>query len=291
MLASVPATDPPDALRDLEEATRVAQEIDSASDRIWARWALGLLHTVQGRFGPALEAFQSSLRITTRIRHREWEVANRCALGMLYVELLAPEQASQQIEGALALTGELGSQLHIHYLTGALAGACFLQGDLTGAQTCLETVVSPKTPMDTLGNRYCWAKRAELALHQGDPALALDIVERLIASAPGMSPGRVITHLWWLKAEALAVMGRREEARSLLQEAIENAKAAGERFLLWRMHASLGWLYRDMGRRSRAEKEFSTARKLVDELADAAPDGELRDNFRQRAHDTLRSSS
>jgi hypothetical protein len=46
-----------------------------------------------------------------------------------------------------------------------------------------------------------------------------------------------------------------------------------------------------MGRRSRAEKEFSTARKLVDELADAAPDGELSNNFRLRAQNALRSSS
>jgi phage shock protein A len=35
--------------------------------------------------------------------------------------------------------------------------------------------------MDTMGKRYCWAKRAELALSQGEPDLALGIVERLIA--------------------------------------------------------------------------------------------------------------
>jgi len=32
--------------------------------------------------------------------------------------------------------------------------------------------------MDTMGKRYCWARRAELALFQGDPALALEIVDR-----------------------------------------------------------------------------------------------------------------
>jgi tetratricopeptide (TPR) repeat protein len=101
LLASIPAIAPPDALRDFEEAVRIAQEIDSAPDEAWAYWALGLLHTVQGRFGPAMEVIQSGLRSASEIRHREWEVANRFALGVLYGELLAPEGALQQLEGAL----------------------------------------------------------------------------------------------------------------------------------------------------------------------------------------------
>jgi tetratricopeptide (TPR) repeat protein len=133
-------------------------------------------------------------------------------------------------------------------------------------------------------------KMAELALAQGDPALALEIVERLIASAPGMSPGRVITFLWKLKGEALSAMGHPEEACSLLQAAIKNARATGERFLLWRIHASLGRLYCAMNRQSEAEEQFSTARELIEELADTVPDEAVKDNFLQRAYSTLRSS-
>ncbi len=105
-----------------------------------------------------------------------------------------------------------------------------------------------------MGKRYCWARRAELALAQGDPALALDIIERLIASAPGMSPGRVITFLWKLKGEALAAMGHTEEAHTLLQAAIENARATGERFLLWRSTRQPGRLYRAMDRPVRSRE-------------------------------------
>jgi hypothetical protein len=45
-----------------------------------------------------------------------------------------------------------------------------------------------------------------------------------------------------------------------------------------------------MDRQPEAEMEFATARELVEELADTVPTGELRDNFLQRAHMTLRSS-
>ena len=86
------------------------------------------------------------------------------------------------------------------------------------------------------------------------------------------------------KAEALAAMGQSEEAGSLLQAAVREAQVLGARFLLWRLHASLGRLYRALGRHSEAEEEFASAHNLVEKLANTAPEGELRDNFLQRAH-------
>jgi tetratricopeptide (TPR) repeat protein len=148
-------------------------------------------------------------------------------------------------------------------------------------------VISPQTPMDTLGKRYCWARRAELALAQGDPTLTLDITERLIASAPGMAPGRVITFLWMLKAEAYAATGRSDEAEPLLRAALENARAVGERFLLWRVHASLGRLYSAMGQQQAAEKELSMARVLIEQLAATIRDEPLKDGFRHGAYNFL----
>jgi tetratricopeptide (TPR) repeat protein len=290
-LTLVPAPAPCDARRDLEEAFRITREIDSPAGEAWALWSLGLLYIVQGQYGHALEVSHRGLGIASQIGHREWIVGSRCALGTLYVELLAPEEAQPQLEQALSLAEELRSQHWIHQATGALAAAYCLLNDPTQAQTCLETVISPQTLMDTMHKRYCWARRAELALAQGDPALALEIVERLIALAPGISPGCVITFLWKLKGEALSTMGHTEQALLLLQAAIENARATGERFLLWRIHASLGRLYSAMNRQSEAEEEFSTARQLIEELADTVPDEAVKANFLHRAHNMLRCSS
>ena len=161
--------------------------------------------------------------------------------------------------------------------------------DLKSTQACLETVISPQTPMDTLGKRYCWARRAELALAQGDPALALELVERLIDASPGMVPGDVITFLWQLKGEALAVLGRMEKARSLLCAAIENAQMNEEQFLLWRIHASLGRLYDTTDHQTEARKEFSAAEELVEQLAASIDDEALKDNFLEGVYSTLRT--
>jgi adenylate cyclase len=282
-LAVAPSTLPIDSRRDYEEALRITREIGSPAGEAWVLWSLALLHLAQGRYGQALEAGRSGLDIASQISHREWIVGCRCILGVLYVELFAPEEARRQLEPALTLAEELQSRHWIHHATGTLAATYCLLDDRMQAQTHLETVLSPKTPMDTLNKRYCWARRAELALCQGDPALALEIAERLIASAPGLPPGGVITFLCKLKGEALAAMGHPDEAESLLHAAVENARVTGEHFLLWRVHASLGWLYHTTDRQTQAEEAFSTARGLIQELADTLPDGELRDNFLQRA--------
>jgi adenylate cyclase len=286
-LTSVLPTPPVDGRRDAEEALRIAREIDSPSAEAWALWAQSLICTEHGRFGLALEAAHSALDIASAIGHRERMAGSRSVLGALYAELLAPEEAQPQLQQALALAKRLQSQHWIHHATGALAVACCLLNDLAQARTYLEAVLSPETAMDTAHKRTCWARRAELALLQGDPSLALDIVDRLIASAPGMSPGRVITFLWKLKGDALTVTGHTEEARSLLQAAVGNAQAAGERFLLWRLHASLGRLYCTTNRQPEAEREFATARQLIQELTDTIPAQELRDGFVRRAYGML----
>jgi adenylate cyclase len=287
LLASVSPAIPIHPRRDFEEALQIAREIGSLAGEAWVAWSLGTLHIVQGCFGQALEVIQRGLDIAIQIGHREWIAGNRCVLGGLYLELLAPEKARREFEGALAVAEELRSRVWIAHATGGLAAAYRLLGDQMQAQSYLEIVLSAETPMDTAARRYCWARRAELTLCQGDAALALDIVERLITSAPGMTPGRVITFLWKLKSEALSALGEMEEANTLLQSAVENAHATGERFLLWRLHASLGRLYRATDRQPEAEEEFSTARELVQDLGGSVPDGELRDNFLRRAHERI----
>jgi tetratricopeptide (TPR) repeat protein len=287
-LTVVPPAVPITPRQDFEEALRITREIGSQAGEAWVAWSLGRLHTVQGRYEKAREAIQRGLEVATQIGHREWIVGNRCALGVLHLELLAPKESRRQFEPALALAKELRSRYWIHHAAGALAGVFCLLGDPTAAQTCLESVLSPDTPMDSLTKRYCWARRAELALYQDDPTLALDIVERLIDSAPGMSPGRVITFLWMLKAEAFAACGDTERAISPPLAAIENARETGERFLLWRLHAGLGRIYSAMGRLSQASGEFSAAHQLVKTLAEAVPHAEIRNRFLHRAHRMVR---
>jgi adenylate cyclase len=277
------------ARADLEQALRIARDTNSPSAESWALWSLSLLHAAEGQYGRALDAVHSALSVATAIGHREWMAGSRSILGELYVALFAAEEAQLQLRQALALAERLHSQHWIHHATAALAGACCLLDGLEQAQAWLDTLLSPGTPMDSIHKRACWARQAELALLQGQASMALEIAERLIASAPGMSPGKVIPYLWQLKAEALAALGQPEEAAWLLQAAVRNAQMPGSRFLLWRLHASLGRVQGGMGQAPEAEAHLTTARRLVAELADTIPVQVLRDSFLRGAHGLLRA--
>jgi hypothetical protein len=175
-------------------------------------------------------------------------------------------------------------------VAGALAGVYLMLEDLQGAEACLGTVLTPQTLMDTIGRRCCWVRRGELALSREDPALALEITDRLIASAPGISPGRVIPYLWKLKAEALAAQGLVDEAHPLLSSALVHGGKTGERYLLWRLHADLGRIHHAMGQAEGVERELSAARVLIEESAATISDQTLKEGFRQGAHRVLQSA-
>jgi len=288
-LASVSSMPSPDANSDIKKALQISEEIGEITGEAWVYWVQGMIHLVHAEYPLALEFLQRSLQIAINIKHREFVMASRCGLGIVYMDLFDPELAREQLEQAIGLAGELSSSIMTHLATGAYAGACLMQGDHKSARTSLEGVLTPQTGMDTLGKRYCWLRWGELFLSQGDPELALDITDRLIASAPGMSPDRVITLLWKLKGEVLTAMGDAKEAVPLLQAAIKNARELKELFLLWRTQASLGQVYRTLGQGLEAGKEFTTASELVEELADKIPVGELKDNFLGGANEKSRS--
>jgi hypothetical protein len=246
---------------------------------------------VRGKFGLAAKQFHGGLARATAIGHREWIVGNQVPLAYLYTVLFAPDRALGLLVEAEKLAGELRSPTWLRLVAAVRAGAHLTVEDLESTRACLGAVISPASPMDSLGKRFCWLRRAELALAGDEAVLALDIIDRLIASAPGISPERVITYLWLLKAEALAALGQREEACVLLHAALENAEAAGECFLLWRLHASLGHLCQAMERPEAAQKELALADALIDELAATVPEKALSDRFRQGARHAVQKMS
>ena len=286
-LASAPTLNAPQASADFNEALKVADEIGAISEKIWAHWTYALYFIVQGEYGQALKMAQAGVGLAADIQHGEWVVATQFALGMLYAELCAYELAREQLETVLELALQLRSPQWVYLASGALAGAQLLVEDFAATQRCLEAVVSRQTSMDTLGKRYCWVRRAELALGQGDPETALEIIERLIGSAPGPRQGAVVTYLWQLKAEALVARGHLENVETLMHAAINQARLSGERFLLWRLYASLGRYYHASAQPRAATEAICQAEKLIVALATNIPDEQLKQTFMKGARNRL----
>jgi len=262
-----------------ELALQTAREIGQRSAEAYALSALAQYLGPRGEYARALEVAQASLALSEQIEHRQWLTDAHWQLGVLYLDLLALPEAQQHLEEALALAQETGSWNWIRIVTGFSARLSLLEGMRTQAEAMLNAALALDAPFQTIGQRLVWDARATLALACNNPGLALDIVDRLIASAANLSGEQIIPHLWKARGEALAALGRRTEAEAVLLAAQASAQAQGLRPLLWRITVVLGNLYQAQARREVAEEAFATARTIIEELAAALSDEALRTTF------------
>jgi DNA-binding CsgD family transcriptional regulator len=276
-----------------EEGLMIAREIGWRAGEAYALIFLGFCWGAHGQYTRALELERAALAIGEEIEHRQWRTAACCALGALHLDLLALGEAQQYLEQALALAHEIGSYHWVRCATGYLASTYVLQHECAKAEALLSAVVGPTIAMQTLGQRLAWCARAELALAQHDPDLALQIVDALIASAaPSEHRGeRVIPRLWRIRGEALAAIAfskseaahRLVEAEALFQAGLKTAHTQQAWPMVWRFHVALGHLYRGQTRHVEAEQACAAARSLIEALAAQLHDQSLRTTYLRRA--------
>jgi DNA-binding CsgD family transcriptional regulator len=116
---------------------------------------------------------------------------------------------------------------------------------------------------------------AEVALRRGQPARVLGLLDRLESPPGPESQARPSPAVLLLRAEALALGGDPETARTLLEQAHARASTHGPRGLLWRISAALGtpgsFLTRRGGRarpgeRARARVELDAVLDRIDDM-------------------------
>jgi tetratricopeptide (TPR) repeat protein len=287
-LTAVFTNTPKEAIINVQEGLSIAGEIGLTSEEAWGNYSMGLLNLIQGDFGRAQEYIESGLMVASEVSHREYEVGSRFAYAAFYMTLLSPWQALDHIKVAMKQAEELCSPTWINLTAGAMTAVYLMLGDNSEAEACLDRVKLVEKPMNTLGRRYCWVQLARLALSKDDPALALDIADRLIESIPGVSPEGVVTSLLMIRGNALAALGQATEAEQAYQAAINNIETTGERYVLWRIRGDLYQLYQAIGCQEAAEAELSLASVQIEELATSIPDENLTDGFRQGAYKTLK---
>jgi len=278
-----------------EQAVQIAREIDWRAGEAYALISSTYPLAGPGRYGQSLHVAKRGLEVAYEIEHRQWMCLAHRYLGSLYLDLLALTEARQHQEQALALAKETGSSFHTHSVLGQLILILNEQNAMAEAETILQDVLNPKLPMHSIGQRWIWRGKAEFALAQGDPELALQIADRLSDSAPAVhthsvtksgqreESARVIPCLARLRGTALTLLRRWSEAEAALQAACTVADAQSTPRLLWPSYAALGQLYRAQRRHAKAAQAFAAARTVIDEVAATVPDPELRNNFVRRA--------
>ena len=274
----------PDACeRDLAEAVGLAREIDWPAGEAYAELTAGLVLASFGQFGPGLAHARRGLQIAMEIDHQQWIVAAHANLGQIYVLMLQSDLALRHIATGLTLAAHLGSAWWLDSLSAYQALASLLEGRHQQAASSLEAVMPRAQEPQTLSARrpaWVWG---ELALARGEPAVALQVAERLMASAPGALRSQPIPRLLKLKGEALIALRQFPEAVAALEEAKRGALERQEAPLLWQIHGALGRVYRVLKREQEASQALMAARAGIEALAQTIDDAGLREQFVQRA--------
>jgi DNA-binding NarL/FixJ family response regulator len=275
-----------ESARDLSEALRLARQINWPAGQAYAEYTAGQVFEVFGDFGAALAHAQAALRIAIDIEHRQWVAATYKALGRIFVQLLAPDLAIQNLLAGLELAQALGSDVFISGITGPLAYAYLLNQDLPRAEAALAAAMPNGRLPRSLEERHMTLAWSQLALAQGAPDLALRIAEQLIESAPGSVRGPIPV-LLKLKGEALLALGRTDEAVQILITARRRAEELEARALLWQILRALGQAHQRLGQKQAGQDAYAAARAAIAWLGATIDDADLRDGFLRAAHATL----
>jgi DNA-binding CsgD family transcriptional regulator len=271
-----------------EEALQLAQAIGWRSGEAFARVVLGMCLSVQGDYARALPSLQSGLAIAQELNHLTWLIAAHFGLGMLYLDLMMPDVATEQLERALHCARQSNTPFSIRLQVAALALASLQADDQARAEAILGETFGTEAERDdppTLAERLSWCAQAELALARGQPALALEITNRLVASAASATDTDqpIVPRLLLLHGRVLATLRRNDEAEATLQEARAVAEAQRAQPLSWQIHVALGRLYHSCLRRRDAAHAYAAARHVVEQLAATIPDAGLAAAFLRQA--------
>jgi DNA-binding CsgD family transcriptional regulator len=275
-----------------DRPVRLTREIGWRAGEAFALYLLGDAQAWRGAYDRALPLVRESLAIAEEMEHLQWQCGASRALGMTLLDLQAPIAARAPLEHAHAIALRLGSRTWTRWAAAPLAIALARLDECEAARAVLDdaTVPSPigrqaLRPGDedspTLGERYLALARAEVALEEEMPALALEIADARLAAESGP-----VLRFTLVRALALIALDEVDAAEDALSQAREEAVAQEALPLLWRVQAATGQLRRRQRRRAEARQAFDDARATASALAERVADTGLRETF-VAAVDTL----
>jgi tetratricopeptide (TPR) repeat protein/DNA-binding CsgD family transcriptional regulator len=276
--------------RDVAEALQLAREMQWAAGEAFAEIMFGGICASFGQLGAALAHGQQGLRLATEINHQQWWVCAHDTLARISLSLLAPEQALNHAEIGLEAVRELGSAFWIAEFFFVQIEAYEALGELKLAEAALQELQSWARSPSQVAERALLLIRAELALVQQQPELALQCCEQVLSMAPqraGEMAAHVIPRLWKCQGEALSALGRGEEAIQVLEEARRGAILQQYLPLLWQIERAMGRAYQKQRHLEEAQQAFTSARHIIATLAESIENPDLREHFEQAALTTL----
>jgi tetratricopeptide (TPR) repeat protein len=229
-----------------------------------------------GVYGLAAEQAGIALGIAREIGHREWTAVALAVRGRVLRACGDAAGARRVHEEMLETARELGTSLWTAEALGNLGEDLLQAGDDEAAARYLAEAIAKAGDGIKYALRPLIAQ-AEIALRTGRGEDALAAARRVAALAPEV---RVfVAEARCVEGEALAILGRSEDALAVLGDAKAQAAAIGAAPTRWRSALALRRVLDRCGRRDEARREAAEAGAVLESVAAQLSDPELRRLF------------
>ncbi len=282
-----------EALKHLTEALVMSTEIGHRAGSALVLRDIGSVHANRGDYAEGLKCFEESLKIHREIGEKKGMASALSSMGDVYQDVFDLEKAKGCHGEALELIEGVGAKDDEIVVRLGVGIDKQLSGDNEKALECLSEIgeVVEKSGMKRLEPRVL-AALSEVWLAKKDFAKTIEFCDKLLGMTgkTGLKPYH--TRGKWIKGEMLLSRARamsdtsskKTRARILgaaeaeLKEAVQLAEEIGAKPLLWRVCASLGSAYKELGD-DRASEQFRRARVVIEEIASRVGDEKLKDTF------------
>jgi class 3 adenylate cyclase/tetratricopeptide (TPR) repeat protein len=249
-----------------QETRAVASDLQSAESLLRGGGMEALALAGLGRHEEAIMISDGLFDIARELGQRREVLLNYSTL--VYRELGDLEEARRRSEEALSLSEEMTFGMPRQFAGSDLLITSLLSGDIGEAQRTWPIL------WESAGKATGWttwlvagrlaASRAEIALHAETPESAAEWAERAIQIARRTKRRKYETRSLEILGQALAKLGRRDEALQTLRSAVALADELVGPPARWRARATLGKVLYELGEDDGAALAYHEARELVD---------------------------
>ncbi|TML18030.1 MAG: tetratricopeptide repeat protein [Actinobacteria bacterium] len=262
-----------------QETRAVASDLHSAESLLRGGGMEALALAGLGRHEEAIVIFDELFEIARELGQRREVLLNYSAL--VYRELHDLDEARKRSEEALSLSAAMTFGMPRQFAGSDLLLTSLLSGEMGEAQSSWPAL------WEAAGKATAWttwlvagrlaAGRAEIALHAETPESAAEWAQRAIQIARRTRRRKYETRSLEVLGQALAKLGRRDEARQTLRSAVALADELVGPPARWRTRATLGRVLYDLGDDDAAATPYAEARELIDGfVATLAPERSAR---------------
>ncbi len=267
----------------IERALSHVRDIDLVSSQAYCLGVLGECHLAAGSYTQSISTLNEAISTSRQIGHDQWLAQALWLAGHLELDLGDPGRALERFNEAVDVTEPMRSNHWSSSVAGSKARAQIAMGDLDGASKTLDSWMTTEPPMALQGQRELWLALVELMLATDHHAAAIEVIDRMNATAENLTHPGQIPLLAVLKSRALTALDDSPAALELLSAALNACRDQGALPQECTVLTELATTHASVGDQEAALLHATGARRRIERIAAAMPEGERRDTYTRSA--------